>query len=112
MNLEINTFNDMDLKLNVLRGIYSLGLLRPTNLQERVIPHIINGRDMVVFGRPGNGRTIMFVIPLLQRIKTNFNDCQALVLVPTMKLASDIQKVCVINYGTNYIIVNIFFSNL
>lgn len=92
-HLGISTFNAMNLKLSILRGIYSLGLIRPTVLQERVIPHILYGRDMVVFARPGNGRTVMFIIALLQRIKTNFNDCQALVLVPTIEIASHIQNV-------------------
>lgn len=90
----INSFNDMNLKINILRGIYSLGFVSPTILQRRIIVHCINGRDIIVFAGPGNGRTMMFTIPLLQRIKTNLNECQALVLVPTRDLAVHIQKVC------------------
>lgn len=83
----------MNLKIDILRGIYSLGLINPTDLQERVIVHCINGQDVIVFAGPNTGRTIMFVIPLLQRIKISLNECQALVLVPSRELAVHIQKV-------------------
>lgn len=89
----INSFNDMKLNIDILRGIYSLGFVNPTALQRRVVVHCINGRDIIVFAGPGTGRTIMFTIPLLQRIKTNLNECQALVLVPTRDLAVHIQKI-------------------
>ncbi|XP_027837567.2 probable ATP-dependent RNA helicase DDX6 [Aphis gossypii] len=89
----ISSFNDMNLKIDILRGIYSLGFVSPTTLQKRTIVHCLNGRDIIVFAQPGNGRTMMFTIPLLQRIKTNLNECQALVLVPTRDLAVHIQKI-------------------
>jgi len=89
----INSFNDMNLKIDILRGIYSLGFVNPTALQQRIIVHCINGRDIIVFAGPGNGRTMTFTIPLLQRIKTNLNECQALILVPTRDLAVHIQKI-------------------
>jgi len=90
----INSFNDMNLKIDILRGLYSLGFVNPTTLQQHTVMHCIHGRDIIVFAGPGNGRTMMFTIPLLQRIKTNLNECQALVLVPTRPLAVHIQKVC------------------
>lgn len=89
----ISSFNDMNLKIDILRGIYSLGFVSPTTLQKRTIVHCLNGRDIIVFAQPGNGRTMMFTVPLLQRIKTNLNECQALVLVPTRDLAVHIQKI-------------------
>ncbi|XP_025194977.1 ATP-dependent RNA helicase DRS1-like isoform X2 [Melanaphis sacchari] len=89
----INNFNDMNLKIDVLRGIYSLGFVKPTALQQRIIVHCINGQDVIVFTGPGNGRTMMFTIPLLERIEINLNQCQALVLVPTRDLAVHIQKI-------------------
>lgn len=90
----INTFNDMNLKIDLLRGIYSLGFINPTTLQKQVIVNCLNGRDVIVFAGPGNGKIMTFTIPLLQRINTNINECQALVLVPTRDLAVHIQKVC------------------
>lgn len=89
----INSFNDMNLKIGILRGIYSLGFVNPTVLQRRVVVHCVNGRDVIVFAGPSNGRTLMFTIPLLQRINTNVNECQALVLVPTRDLAIHVKKV-------------------
>lgn len=83
----------MNLKIDILRGIYSLGFVNPTALQKRVIIPCINGRDVIVFAEPNNGRTLMFTIPILQRLRTNLNECQALILVPTRDLAVHIQKV-------------------
>jgi len=54
--------------------------------------HCVNGQDIIVFAGPDSGRTLMFIIPLLQRIETNLNECQALVLVPTRDLAIHIKK--------------------
>lgn len=83
----------MNLNIDILRGIYSLGFINATVLQRRVIVHCINGRDVIVFAGLGNGRTLMFTIALLQRIKFETNKCQVLVLVPTIDLAKQIQKV-------------------
>lgn len=91
--LKISSFNDMNLKIDILRGIYSLGFINPTDLQERVIVHCLNGQDVIVFSGPNSGRTMMFVIPLLQRINISLNECQALVLVPSRELAVHVQKV-------------------
>lgn len=88
-----HSFNEMNLKIDVLRGIYSLGFVSPTVLQQRVIVHSVNGRDVIVFAGPNNGRTLMFTIPMLQRINTSLNECQALVLVPTRDLAIHVKKV-------------------
>uniref|UniRef100_A0A2S2R0L8 ATP-dependent RNA helicase n=2 Tax=Sipha flava TaxID=143950 RepID=A0A2S2R0L8_9HEMI len=89
----INSFNEMNLKIDILRGIYSLGFVNPTGLQKRVIVHCLNGRDIIVLSGPGNGRTMMFTIPILQRINTNLNECQVLIIVPTRDLAVHIQKI-------------------
>lgn len=89
----MNSFNEMSLKIDILRGIYSLGYVNPTNLQKRVIVDCVNGRDVIVFAGPGSGRTLMFTVPLLERIKTNLNECQAIVLVPTQDIAIHIKKV-------------------
>lgn len=90
------SFNSMDLSIGILRGIYSLGLVNPTALQQRVIVHCLHGRDVIVFAGPGNGRTMTFTIPLLQQILVSKNKSQVtqgLILVPNRDLAIHIQKV-------------------
>lgn len=111
-NESVNSFNNMNLKIDILRGIYSLGFVNPTAIQQRVIIECVNGRDVIVFTGPGTGRTIMFTIPLLQRLRTNLNACQALILVPTRDLAVHIQKVLyfiIYNNNNNYYLTYIFF---
>lgn len=86
----------MNLNIGILRGIYSLGFVKPTALQQRVIIHCLHGRDVIVFAGPGNGRTMLFTIPLLQQMLISKNKSQVtqgLILVPNRDLAVHIQKV-------------------
>jgi len=102
----------MNLKIDILRGIYSLGFVKPTVLQQRVIVHCLNGHDVIVFSGSKNGRTMMFTIPLLQRIKTNLNECQALILVPTLNSAMHIKKVPYYNIILSVIVQRYFITFL
>lgn len=83
----------MNLKMDILRGLYSFGFNNPTDLQQRVIKSCVEGQDIFVFAESDNNRIISFTVPLLQRINTNTRECQALVLVPNRELAILIKKV-------------------
>jgi len=110
--INVNSFNDMNLKIDILRGIDSLGFVNPTVLQQRVIVHCLNGQDAIVFSGLNSGRTMMFTIPLLQRIKTNLNECQALILVPSQNSAVHIQKVPYYNIILSVIVQQCFITFL
>lgn len=94
----IYSFNNMNLKIDLLRGLYSLGFINPTILQQRSVVHCLKGQDAIVLAKPGSGTTMLFTIPLLQKINTDLIECQALILVPTRDLAVHIQKVYCLTY--------------
>jgi translation initiation factor 4A len=89
----VDNFDDMNLKEELLRGIYSYGFEKPSAIQQRAIIPCIRGRDVIAQAQSGTGKTATFSIAILQKIDTANRDCQALILAPTRELASQIQKV-------------------
>ncbi len=59
-------------------------------VQARAIPYMLAGKDIMVQSRTGSGKTGAFVLPTINRIKTDQVSCQALVLVPTRELARQV----------------------
>lgn len=89
----VQSFEQMNLDPNLLRGIYQYGFTLPSAIQARAITQIITGRDTIAQAQSGTGKTATFAIGLLQSIEPKRNDVQALVLSPTRELAVQIQKV-------------------
>lgn len=87
------TFDSMELKEDLLKGIYAYGFERPSAIQQRAIKPTLMGRDVIAQAQSGTGKTATFTISILQRIDTNLNECQALVLAPTRELAGQIVSV-------------------
>lgn len=100
-NIKVHaTFEEMRLKGELLKGIYSYGFEAPSAIQSRAISQIISGKDTIAQAQSGTGKTATFSIGMLQVIDTNTHNCQALVLSPTRELAVQIHSV-IMNLG-NY----------
>ncbi|XP_014217093.1 eukaryotic initiation factor 4A-II isoform X2 [Copidosoma floridanum] len=91
----VENFDDMNLKENLLRGIYAYGFEKPSAIQQRAILPCIKGHDVIAQAQSGTGKTATFSISILEKIDTNLNECQALILAPTRELAVQIQKVVI-----------------
>lgn len=87
------TFESMNLKPELLKGIYNYGFEAPSAIQSRAIMQIIRGRDTIAQAQSGTGKTATFSIGILSLIDTKSKDCQALVLSPTRELAQQIENV-------------------
>lgn len=92
-NEVVDNFDDMNLKEELLRGIYGYGFEKPSAIQQRAIIPCIKGHDVIAQAQSGTGKTATFSIAILQKIDTAIRDCQALILAPTRELATQIQKV-------------------
>merc|ERR1712142_1067693 len=86
-------FDDMNLKEELLRGIYAYGFEKPSAIQQRAIVPCIKGLDVIAQAQSGTGKTATFSISILQMVDTTLRECQALILAPTRELAQQIQKV-------------------
>lgn len=80
-------FDDMGLKENLLRGIYSYGFEKPSIIQKRAIVPIVKGKDVIAQAQSGTGKTGTFSVAVLEKINTNLNVCQAIIVSPIRELA-------------------------
>jgi len=87
------SFDDMGLKPEILRGIYGYGFEKPSAIQQRAITQIIKGGDVIAQAQSGTGKTATFVISVLQIIDCSKDMTQAIIVAPTRELAFQIQKV-------------------
>jgi translation initiation factor 4A len=87
---EIENWDELDLKTDLLRGIYAYGFEKPSGIQKRAIPHIIKGKDTIGQAQSGMGKTGTFSISTLQSIDLTLDKTQALILAPTHELATQI----------------------
>ena len=60
------TFNSLGLTDSLLQAVQTTGYTIPTPIQERVIPEILNGKDVMAAAQTGTGKTAGFTLPLLQ----------------------------------------------
>lgn len=86
-------FDDLNLKPNIVRGIFGYGYESPSAIQQRAILPITEGRDVLAQAQSGTGKTATFTISALQRIDENVKATQALILAPTRELALQIKNV-------------------
>lgn len=77
------TFAELGLNPERIAGLEVLGYEKPSRLQREVIPQILAGRDVVVEGAPGSGKTAAFVLPILQTLNPDVVGIQVMVFVPT-----------------------------
>lgn len=95
---EVLKFEDMGLKDDLLRGIFACGIEKPSAIQRRAIEPILRQRDVIAQSQSGTGKTTIYCIGILQAIKTNSKETQALALSPTRELAVQSQKV-ILGFG-------------
>ena len=91
----VDNFDNMNLKENLLRGIYAYGFEKPSAIQQRAILPLASGRDLIAQAQSGTGKTATFTIGALQRIDETLFETQTLILAPTRELAKQIHKVCI-----------------
>jgi superfamily II DNA/RNA helicase len=89
------SFDEMGLPDDLLRGIYSMGFERPSPIQQRAIVPMIGGRDIIAQAQSGTGKTGTFTISALARMDPMLKAPQALVLCPTRELAKQSEAVAV-----------------
>ncbi|XP_060862673.1 uncharacterized protein LOC132939499 [Metopolophium dirhodum] len=85
-------YRTINLKDELLNGIHQHGIQDLMSLQQKCMFHYINGHDVIFYSYPCVGKSTVCLISVLQRINTSLNECQAIILVPTLELALSAQK--------------------
>ena len=83
------SFAAMGLEQNILNGLNRMGYKLPTPVQRKALPIALAGMDIVCMARTGSGKTCVFLLPLVQKLKMHQMNCgvRAIVLSPTRELA-------------------------
>lgn len=84
-------FADFQIDEVLKSGIINKGYTLPTPIQDRSIPHILKGQDIVGIANTGTGKTAAFLIPLIDKVLKNRKN-KVLIVVPTRELAIQIQN--------------------
>ena len=87
------SFEDLDISDELLRGIYSYGFEKPSNIQYKSIPIINQSKDIIAQSQSGTGKTGAFVIGILNNIDISLKKTQYIIITPTHELAKQILKV-------------------
>ena len=87
----MNSFEELGVRDDLLRGIEEMGFETPMPVQEKVIPVLLDGdHDLVALAQTGTGKTAAFGLPVIQRTDTSRKVPQALILAPTRELCLQI----------------------
>jgi len=82
-------FSDFLIEEKLKKNIANKGYVAPTSIQDRTIPHILKGQDVVGIANTGTGKTAAFLIPLINKMMRDPSQ-SVLIVVPTRELASQI----------------------
>ena len=99
------TFDDFNLKDNLLRGIYSYGFENPSDIQVKALPIIAQKKDLIAQAQSGTGKTGAFAIGCLNLLEEDIKKTQVLILNPTYELVN--QNYDVIKALSQYMDINI-----
>jgi len=88
-----NSWDELELDNDLLRGIYSYGFEKPSSIQSKAIFPILQGSDLIAQAQSGTGKTGSFSIGALSKVVISDNSNQILIMAPTHELAHQIASV-------------------
>ena len=83
-------FQKLGLSADISVALGKMEIVEPTDIQSKVIGEILAGKDVVAQSATGTGKTLAYLLPILQKIDTSKREVQAVVLAPTQELAMQI----------------------
>ena len=90
---EINNWEDLEAKMDLLRGIYAIGFETPSPIQKKAISPMFDKKDVIAQAQSGTGKTGCFAVASLQLTDVTKSVPQVLILSPTRELAMQTQNV-------------------
>ena len=86
------TFHDLGLSDTTLKTLDQIGFETPSAIQAQAIPALLKGEDVLGMAQTGTGKTAAFALPALEKVDTDSNATQVLVLTPTRELAIQVSE--------------------
>ncbi|KXG74120.1 DEAD/DEAH box helicase [Thermotalea metallivorans] len=88
----MKTLKEYPWKEFILKNLEAVHITVPTEIQEKTIPHILRGRDVIGKAKTGTGKTLAYLLPMIQKIEPEKRELQMLVLAPSRELSLQIQR--------------------
>lgn len=88
----VNDFLTLGIRVDFNDILKNNGISEPTEIQVEAIPKLLAGEDIIAQSQTGTGKTLAFVLPMLQKINAAFPYIQGLIITPTRELAIQIAK--------------------
>jgi len=85
-------FTDFNFKPFINEALQEIKFIKPTEVQEKLIPVVLSGRDLVGESKTGSGKTHTFLLPIFQKIDPSLDQVQAVITAPSRELATQIYK--------------------
>ena len=85
-------FEDLKIKEEIIKGLSSMGITEPTDIQKEIIPLAINGENLIGQSETGTGKTLAYLLPTIEKIDTTKKEMQCIILAPTHELAIQINN--------------------
>lgn len=89
----MDKFLKLGLSEEVLKSLVGLGIEEPTDIQEKAIPEILSGKNVIGKAETGTGKTLAYLLPIIEKIDDSKNEMQAIILSPTHELGVQINNV-------------------
>ena len=86
-------FEELDLSENLKKALKDAGYIEATEIQEKAIPYVLQGRDVIGQSKTGTGKTATYSLPMIERIDKTNKSVQAIILCPTRELAVQVAGV-------------------
>ena len=83
-------FSQLSLRPELAQTLQQLNLVQMTPIQEKSLPLLLNGKDLLGQSKTGSGKTAAFALPILQNLEANQRQVQALVICPTRELVNQV----------------------
>jgi ATP-dependent RNA helicase RhlE len=92
-DFRISSFSEFGLHSGIMEGIDAVGFDEPTPIQQLIIPHILEGNDVIGCAQTGTGKTAAYLLPVLHNIlRTPVEGVNTIIIAPTRELALQIAR--------------------
>jgi ATP-dependent RNA helicase RhlE len=88
---QVNQFSDFQISASLKKQLDNANFIIPTLVQAQAIPPALEGRDVLATAQTGTGKTLSFLVPLIERMP-QAKGCSALILLPTRELAMQVEQ--------------------
>lgn len=85
-------FKELGIKENILKSLDDMGIVKPTEVQEKTIIPALEGKNIIAQSQTGTGKTLAYLLPMIERINCDSKELQGLILAPTHELTMQIHS--------------------